>query len=57
LVFIIGEDVVHFRMVVFAGHRILDESEERLEVWRRCWGVVFGGRLVGSCVPGGEAGC
>jgi hypothetical protein len=44
-------------MVVLARHRILNEREERSEVWRRCWGVVFGGGLVGSGVPGGETGC
>ena len=57
MVFVVGKDVVYFGMMLLARHRIFDESEERLEVRRWCWGVVFGSGLVGSSVPGGEAGC
>ena len=57
MVFVVGEDVVYFGVMVLAGHGIFDEGEERLEVWRWCWSVVFGGELVGPGVPCGEAGC
>ena len=57
MILVIGEDIVDFRMMVFARDRILDERKERPEIWRWCWDGVFGRGIVGAGVPGGEAGC
>jgi hypothetical protein len=36
LVFIVGEDVVDFGVVILAGYRVFDKGEEGFEVW--WWG-------------------
>lgn len=69
LVFVVGENVVDFGVVVFARDGIFDEREEGFEVrWCCCWGgggvdvfvffvvvvfVVLCCWFVGSRVPGG----
>jgi len=63
LVFVVGENVVDFGVVVFASDGIFDKGEEGFEVgWRCCWRAVvgfvvvvavFSRGLVGSRVPGG----